>query len=208
MRTKRSIEFLVRIKFQAASKIITTRPDPSRGTTGPTSYSLESFAVGDYVKLQGEFPSDEPWQVVALNQSNQTLTLDQKLREAPLENVSLNRIASKTNTPLQQLHTILIDPIADLLPTDPDADVIFMPQDALFGVPFPALQDANGRYLIEKHTILTSPSIQVLSQTAKQNQRLANQPKNPNKALIICNPYPYPKKLSPPRQRHQRSPSD
>src|SRR5919202_875154 len=42
---------------------------------------------------------------------------------------------------LQQLHQLLIDPVADLLPTDPNAPVIFIPQDSLFLTPFVALQD-------------------------------------------------------------------
>ncbi len=62
---------------------------------------------------------------------------------------------------LKELHKVLIDPIADLLPTDPDAKVAFIPQGNLFLVPFAALQDEDGTYLIEKHTILTAPSIQV-----------------------------------------------
>ncbi|MBD2088255.1 CHAT domain-containing tetratricopeptide repeat protein [Coleofasciculus sp. FACHB-542] len=69
---------------------------------------------------------------------------------------------------LQQLHKLLIAPIADLLPKDPNARVIFIPQKSLFLVPFAALQDEQGKYLIEKHTILTAPSIQVLDLTRKQ----------------------------------------
>lgn len=62
---------------------------------------------------------------------------------------------------LQELHQLLIDPIVDLLPSDPNAQVAFIPQGELFLVPFAALQDEDGTYLIEKHTILTAPSIQV-----------------------------------------------
>ena len=69
---------------------------------------------------------------------------------------------------LQQLHRILIQPIADLLPTEDTARVIFIPQGSLFLVPFPALQDDFGQYLIKKHTILTAPSIQVLDLTRRQ----------------------------------------
>lgn len=63
---------------------------------------------------------------------------------------------------LHKLHQVLIEPIADLLPQKPEERVIFIPQGELFTVPFAALQDANGKYLIEKHTISTAPSIQVL----------------------------------------------
>lgn len=186
--------------IQAARQFVTTRPpsrqDSTRSTNQNTPYNLDYFSVGDYVKLQGEFPTDEPWRVIALNRENQTLTLDQSLRETPLKNVSPSRIVSKTDTSLQQLHKLLIDPIAELLPRNPEANVIFIPQGALFGIPFPALQDAKGQFLIEKHTILTAPSIQVLAQTAQQNQRLAKQTSKATQALIVGNPYPYPKNLS------------
>ena len=75
---------------------------------------------------------------------------------------------------LQQLHQLLIQPIANLLPTNPEARVIFIPQGSLFLVPFPALQDSANKYLIEQHTILTIPAIQVLELTQQQKQRLVN----------------------------------
>ena len=84
---------------------------------------------------------------------------------------------------LQQLHELLITPIKDFLPSDPNARVIFIPQDSLFFVPFPALKDKKGKYLIEKHTILTSPSIEILQLTKKQRQK----PKG-SEALVVGNP--------------------
>jgi tetratricopeptide (TPR) repeat protein len=92
---------------------------------------------------------------------------------------------------LQKLHEILIKPIADLLPTDPNNHVIFIPQRELFLVPFVALQDEIGKHLIEKHTILTAPSIQVLELThAKkaemQQSRGAGEKSFQN--LIVGNP--------------------
>ena len=89
---------------------------------------------------------------------------------------------------LPTLHQLLIDPIASLLPKDPNAHVIFIPQGSLFQVPFPALQDANGTYLIQKHTILTAPSIQVLDLTRQQRQKLAQKPVNSSNALVLGNP--------------------
>jgi CHAT domain-containing protein len=84
------------------------------------------------------------------------------------------QLREKRNIPksLQQLHQLLIEPIADLLPSDPNDHVIFIPQGQLFLIPFPALQDKEGKYLIEKHTILTAPAIQVLDLTRKQRERL------------------------------------
>ena len=90
---------------------------------------------------------------------------------------------------LPTLHQLLIDPIQTLLPKDPNARVIFIPQDSLFQVPFPALQDGNGTYLIQKHTILTAPSIQVLDLTRQQRQKLAQKPANSRgRALVLGNP--------------------
>src|SRR5919202_66687 len=86
---------------------------------------------------------------------------------------------------LQQLHNLLIKPIADVLPTDENARVIFIPHQELFLVPFAALQDESGKYLIEKHTILTAPSIQVLQLTHQQRQRGATRG---NDALVVGNP--------------------
>jgi CHAT domain-containing protein/Flp pilus assembly protein TadD len=88
---------------------------------------------------------------------------------------------------LQQLHKLLIEPIADLLPKDPNDQVIFIPQGELFLVPFPALQAANGQYLIEQHTLRTAPAIQVLDLTRQQKQKQATQTQT-NTNLIIGNP--------------------
>ncbi|MCT0254612.1 CHAT domain-containing protein [Synechocystis sp. CS-94] len=115
-------------------------------------------------------------------------------RRSPSDIIA-RRTAQEVSASLQQLHQILIDPIADLLPKNANAPVIFIPQGALFGIPFPALQDSDGQYLIDKHTILTAPSIQVLAQTAQQKQRLQQRASNLSPALVVGNPYPYPDNL-------------
>jgi CHAT domain-containing protein len=88
-------------------------------------------------------------------------------------------------------YEVLIQPIADLLPSDPNARVIFIPQDALLLVPFQALQDSTGKFLIEKHTLLTAPSIQALSLIKKY------QPSPTATDLVIGNPSPMPEPLGP-----------
>ncbi|MBD2194159.1 MULTISPECIES: CHAT domain-containing tetratricopeptide repeat protein [Calothrix] len=86
---------------------------------------------------------------------------------------------------LQKLYQILIKPIVQDLPTDANARVIFVPQESLFVVPFAALQDEQGKYLIDKHTILTAPAIQVLELTRKQKQNLNQSLKD---VLVVGNP--------------------
>ena len=74
-----------------------------------------------------------------------------------------------TGGDLKQLHKLLIAPIAQDLPKTPEERVIILPQNELFLVPFAALQDAQGRYLIQQHTITIAPSIQVLSLTERRS---------------------------------------
>jgi CHAT domain-containing protein/tetratricopeptide (TPR) repeat protein len=102
--------------------------------------------------------------------------------------ISYNPDTAKTTNRLKRLHELLINPVVDLLPKNPSDRVTFIPQGSLFLVPFPALQDKDGKYLIEKHTILTSPSIQVLDLTRKQRQRIGNKPIQANNMLIVGNP--------------------
>jgi CHAT domain-containing protein/WD40 repeat protein/predicted negative regulator of RcsB-dependent stress response len=99
---------------------------------------------------------------------------------------SENSNAPKAKEKLKLLHELLIQPITEILPQNPNDRVIFIPQSSLFLVPFPALQDANGKYLIEKHTILTAPSIQVLDLTHQQSVERRNFASS--NSLVVGNP--------------------
>ncbi|BAU16078.1 TPR repeat-containing protein (plasmid) [Leptolyngbya sp. NIES-3755] len=90
---------------------------------------------------------------------------------------------SERDANFRTLHRLLIEPIASLLPTDPNQHIVFIPDGTLFLVPFPALKAANGQFLIEQHTIRTASSIQLLDKT----RALRSRPKG-NNALIIGNP--------------------
>lgn len=84
---------------------------------------------------------------------------------------------------LQKLHSFLIEPIADLLPNNPENHVIFIPHKSLFLIPFAALQDTKDKYLIQKHTISTAPAIQVLDFTYQLRQKVSGKG-----ALVVGNP--------------------
>jgi CHAT domain-containing protein/tetratricopeptide (TPR) repeat protein len=103
----------------------------------------------------------------------------------PLLPPPIGRQPEQTADWFQQLYQVLIEPIADLLPANPNDPVIFIPQGELFQVPFPALQEASGQYLIENYTILTAPSIQVLGLTQSTTQA---QSFDPSEVLIVGNP--------------------
>lgn len=91
----------------------------------------------------------------------------------------------RVNRRLRKSYELLIEPIVDLLPNNPQETVIFIPQGSLFLVPFPALQDQQGVYLIEKHTLLTAPSIQVLGLARQRAQQLSSDLQG---ALVVGNP--------------------
>ena len=98
----------------------------------------------------------------------------------------LAQLKARQNQRLSELHKLLIEPISEYLPDNPDEIVVFIPQDELFLVPFPALQDADGTHLIEKHTIVTAPSIQVLHITQDIAQSRPDQ--SIQKPIIVGNP--------------------
>ncbi|HEY9884491.1 MAG TPA: CHAT domain-containing protein, partial [Thermosynechococcaceae cyanobacterium] len=107
----------------------------------------------------------------------------------PTSPSSSARIDQRRQQPgLRKLHQLLIEPIADLLPRSSSARLIFIPQEALFLVPFVALQDANSNYLIENHTIVTAPAIQVLELTRKQRERQGN-----SRGQFFSSPTPNPR---------------
>ncbi len=96
---------------------------------------------------------------------------------------------SPLNRSFEQLYQVLIQPIADKLPSNPEAHIIFIPQQALLMIPFSNLQDASGKYLIEQHTILTSSAITLLNLTHQQRQRI---PESVKERLVVGNPKPMP----------------
>jgi CHAT domain-containing protein/uncharacterized protein HemY len=104
------------------------------------------------------------------------------LSPPPLANV-------RQTTDFKQWHQILIAPIAQDLPSDPTQTVIFMPQGGLFYVPFAALEDAQGKVLIEQHTIAIAPSIQALELTSQLKSK-SGSPSVGN--LIVGNPSIFP----------------
>ncbi|MGV0028201.1 CHAT domain-containing protein [Phormidesmis priestleyi] len=138
-------------------------------------------------KTQYQFPPDQLQDLVsvtrgALQQSaRRSRTTRTPASLAP--NARLNQFGSYQ---LRTLHQLLIEPIADLLPKNPNDRIIFIPQNELLLVPFPALMDAQGNYLIEQHTLSSAPSIQVLSLTAQNQQQLNRTPNRT--ALVVGNP--------------------
>ncbi|NEN87495.1 MAG: CHAT domain-containing protein, partial [Okeania sp. SIO3H1] len=87
---------------------------------------------------------------------------------------------------LKETHKILIEPIAQLLPKNPEEQIIIIPDAELFRVPFAALKGSDNKYLIQKHTLRISPSIKLLQITQQQKARKA--PNLSNQNLVVGNP--------------------
>jgi CHAT domain-containing protein len=170
------------------------------------SIFVQYAVVGREMRVLGIEPRDETDVLIWVIQPSGTVTFRQvNLKSANLEpprtlvqsmrRTVLRRSPSVQDhathprshqTQLQALYNLLIQPIADVLPTDPNALVTFIPEGPLLLVPFAALQDRNNTYLIEKHTIRTAPSIQVLEITRQQQARRPQLPLTP--ALVVGNP--------------------
>ncbi|MFW9259600.1 tetratricopeptide repeat protein [Nostoc sp. CALU 546] len=177
-------------------QVVQTRQSIVKGVNVAIRGNNITFTPGDRVKLNDDDPAWEAWQVVSVDIKNGKITIrlpsweaENPAIERPItdvvEKVTNSSSVNAKNTQLQELYQLLIQPIADLLPKEEAARVIFIPQDVLFLVPFPALQDPSGQYLIDKHTILTAPSIQVLDSTYKLRQKVPGSAKD---ILIVGNP--------------------
>ncbi|OLP15565.1 hypothetical protein BST81_25485 [Leptolyngbya sp. 'hensonii'] len=126
---------------------------------------------------------------VSVGATGRGFTFNENLEET--KNFPTPTTAGSNKQRLKQLYDLLIQPIADLLPPDPNARVVFVPQKSLFLVPFPALLDGSGKYLVETHTPLITPSIQILQLTRQQREQLTGAQAaaiQPEEVLIVGNP--------------------
>ena len=179
-----NLDRLVAINRQNIINNIKSAPMPSDRTISTNPISLK---IRQSVRLKIDPPTAPSRKIIKIDLQAKTVEVSGFGDEVVSDTVDIEQIiliAQAENNlypPLQQLHKLLIAPIADLLPKNSKESVIFIPAGALFEVPFAALQDERGNYLIDKHTILTAPSLGVLAQTAKI------QPQGKN-ALIVGNP--------------------
>lgn len=86
--------------------------------------------------------------------------------------------------PLAELYQLLIEPLARWLPTDEEASLLFIPHDALFLVPFPALFDGS-KYLAERYAVSVGPSLRLVETT---QQLVASRKTYPPGALVAGDP--------------------
>ncbi len=118
----------------------------------------------------------------------ETMQMQIGVRSLPGAGGGGGRSPKANGAALSQLHELLVQPIADLLPTDIQEPVTIVPQGALFFVPFPALKDAKGQYLIETQTLSIAPSLSSLALSTQIGEKNAKQSEIPRTDLIVGNP--------------------
>ncbi|MDB9516305.1 CHAT domain-containing protein [Roseofilum reptotaenium CS-1145] len=132
--------------------------------------SLANLSINTFASVRGSATKDLPESEIGSNcqskeEKQQMIIIDDCLKEA---------------------HKILIEPIAQLLPKNPEEEVIIIPDGELFRVPFAALTGKDNKYLIQKHTLRISPSIKLLQITQQQKAKKA--PNLSNQNLVVGNP--------------------
>jgi CHAT domain-containing protein len=84
----------------------------------------------------------------------------------------------------QALYQLLIRCVRDQLPTAPGSRIAIVPHGPLFLLSFAALQDEDGRYLLEKYTLHYAPTVGLLQLT--HDKRLPSG--SPKRFLLIADP--------------------
>ena len=82
--------------------------------------------------------------------------VDSVLKSAPSRG---QQVTSDQRAVLRELHRVLVEKLERYLPQDPDENIVIVPDGSLFLVPFAALVEADGTYLVERHTISVVPSL-------------------------------------------------
>ncbi len=104
---------------------------------------------------------------------------------SPKDTQDMHRLNELRESTLKKLYSILIEPVADLLPANSDQELTIVPYGPLFMVPFAALQAGDGKFLVEKYTLNFLPAIAVLRAT----QEIASEVESaPDTLLAFGNP--------------------
>ena len=92
---------------------------------------------------------------------------------------------------LRELYQRLIEPVEQHL--EGAEELLIIPHKELFEVPWAALVDAHGRYLIERHVLRVAPSLRVAVEPADKMKSSAT---GSGHVVIVGNPLPIPAPFS------------
>ena len=87
--------------------------------------------------------------------------------------------------PLRRCHQLLIEPLADVLADEPR--LLLLPDLQLYALPFAALQDCKGAFLIERHMVTVAPSVATVLELESRLTH-ARRATPGRKSLVVGNP--------------------
>jgi CHAT domain-containing protein len=99
------------------------------------------------------------------------------------QNAAMMLGAGSAARPWRALYRLLLEPVQQHLPSGAGSRLTIVPHGPIFGLPFAALRDASGRYLIERYELHYVPAIGAL-QTPRVSARGASS------ALLVGDPGP------------------
>ena len=102
-----------------------------------------------------------------------------------IDEIFEENICSSSESCLKKMYQLLIQPIEDELPNDNEQHVIFIPDGAMHGLSFVALQSSDGRYLIDSYTTRSAPSVKALTLL---RLRAENRSSEVTENLVLGNP--------------------
>ena len=102
---------------------------------------------------------------------------------SPEKKVSIRE--SVADSCLRRCHQLLIEPLNDVLAHEPR--LLIVPDADLYALPFAALKDAEGKYLIEHHMLTVAPSIGTIIELEQRMEARVAQTSGPS-ALVVGNP--------------------
>lgn len=152
---------------------------------GCNSWVVEYLAMPDKVLVFVIKPNGEIADVKVINEKidnvkNLIRDTHKSITTAPKGMDEVHALNKNRQDNLRALHKMLVEPIEPLLPKDENEVITIVPHGSLFSVPFAALVAANGKYMIEQHTLAYLPAIGVLRAT----QSVENQTKGEKNSLL------------------------
>jgi CHAT domain-containing protein len=170
----------------AAAGPIAVRSDSSASPS--TASDLTATAAHLHATLLQYWLSDDDlyaWVIAPDGTINGARTAVKRARvEQLVRTVATNTAATERTAGWKALYDVLIRPVEKHLPPRAGARLIVVPHGPLMQLPFAALRDPRGRYLVERFTLASVPSVTMLRYT--RARRPADAP--PASMLLVADP--------------------
>ncbi|XP_048588018.1 tetratricopeptide repeat protein 28 [Nematostella vectensis] len=175
-------------EIERARKSTEVRAEPSENSEDgnfPETSSTNSEATGG-TQNQPQLPTQAPMsQATGIPQESDAIP-SVKVPQEHEDDTCTPHLPSGPETPihhdpLEVLYRLLISPIEDHL-TEPE--VVFIPEDFTFMIPFGAMKDPDGRFLAERKRIRTGPSLSTL----KLLRECPEHKHSKQSVLVVANP--------------------